>query len=75
MKIEIRIDGERCKGCNICVEVCQAEVLAAGTDENPLGYRPPVISDPEGCLDCGICEMLCPDLAIIIHSVQEDQGP
>ncbi len=73
MNIEIRIDGERCKGCNICVEVCQAKVLAAGAHENSRGYRPPVIWDPEGCLDCGICEMLCPDLAIIIHSGREDR--
>jgi len=57
------------------MEVCQAKVLAVGTEENSHGYRPPIIKDPEGCTDCGICEMLCPDFAIIIYSEREGRRP
>jgi 2-oxoglutarate ferredoxin oxidoreductase subunit delta len=52
------INREWCKGCRICVEFCPKDALATDKLEKAkLAY-------PEKCISCGICELLCPDLAI-----------
>jgi len=55
---------DRCKGCGICVAVCQTEVLELSEDENSRGIHIPVVVHPDKCLNCGLCEMFCPDFAI-----------
>jgi 2-oxoglutarate ferredoxin oxidoreductase subunit delta len=50
-----------CKGCGICAAFCPAGVL--GRDE--AGY--PFVKDPEKCINCGWCEMRCPDFAITVQ--------
>jgi 2-oxoglutarate ferredoxin oxidoreductase subunit delta len=47
-----------CKACNICVEFCPPHCLEAGAD----GY--PFLARPDKCIDCGWCEIRCPDFAI-----------
>ncbi len=49
-----------CKGCGICVAFCPTGVLA--TDEG--GY--PYVKDIEKCINCGWCEIRCPDFAITV---------
>lgn len=52
------INREWCKGCRICVEFCPKDALATDKLEKAkLAY-------PEKCIRCGICELMCPDLAI-----------
>ena len=72
MKIKIYIDKERCKGCGICVEVCQTSVLEISEEQNTQGYSFPVAAVPDECISCGLCEMLCPDFAIWILSCQDE---
>ena len=48
-----------CKGCGICVAFCPKAVLEF-SDE--LGK--PVVARPEDCIQCGMCELRCPDFAI-----------
>lgn len=72
MKIKIYIDKERCKGCGICVEVCQTSVLEISEEQNAQGYSFPVAAAPDECISCGLCEMLCPDFAIWILSCQDE---
>jgi 2-oxoglutarate ferredoxin oxidoreductase subunit delta len=72
MGVDIKIIKDRCKGCKICVEVCQAKVLDVAKEFNTLGYHPPCIVNLEACTNCGLCEMLCPDFAIFTHLVQEE---
>ena len=62
--IVIHILKDRCKGCGVCVEVCQTEVLSLSEDLNAGGYPYPVVEDPGRCLLCGMCEMFCPDFAV-----------
>jgi 2-oxoglutarate ferredoxin oxidoreductase subunit delta len=47
-----------CKSCNICVEFCPPHCLDMGSD----GY--PYLARPDKCIDCGWCEIRCPDFAI-----------
>lgn len=36
----IEVDEERCKGCEICVNVCPKKVITLANHFNHLGYRP-----------------------------------
>jgi 2-oxoglutarate ferredoxin oxidoreductase subunit delta len=62
--IAIHILKERCKGCGVCVEVCQTEVLSMSEDKNKNGYQYPEVQDSNRGLLCSMCEMFCPDFAI-----------
>jgi 2-oxoglutarate ferredoxin oxidoreductase subunit delta len=70
MAVEINIKGERCKGCNICIEVCQADVLDIAKEPNSQGYTPPCVKNVDNCNFCGLCEMLCPDFAIQVSNTE-----
>ncbi len=51
-----------CKACGICVAFCPTGVLAK--DEG--GY--PYVKDLEKCINCGWCEVRCPDFAITVET-------
>lgn len=67
LKPLVRIDHTSCRGCGICIELCQAQVLSWGEGRNPLGYHYPLVIDQENCLGCGLCEMFCPEFAIQVE--------
>lgn len=71
---EIHILVERCKGCQFCVEYCPRAVLDISEDFNPKGYHYPVAKNEDACLNCGLCEMLCPEFAIFCVEVEEASG-
>jgi len=73
-KAQVFILKERCKGCAICVEICQAEVLELSEEKNIHGYLIPLVIHPEACLNCGLCEMFCPDFAIWATIETEEVG-
>ncbi len=54
-----------CKGCDICVAFCPKGVL-----ERPEGDKAQV-AHPEKCTRCGLCEVMCPDFAIIVAPVRK----
>ena len=66
MSVEVHILKDRCKGCMICVGICQADVLRMSDDRNANGYPYPEVQSVETCVECGMCEMFCPDFAIWI---------
>ncbi len=54
----ITLRQERCKGCNICVDLCPKKVL----ELDKLGEIR--VADENACIICGQCELRCPDFAI-----------
>lgn len=57
---------ERCKGCEICIELCPKQVLQVSEETNKKGYHLPEIVPgmEEGCVHCEFCTMVCPEFAI-----------
>jgi len=71
---EIHIIADRCKGCGFCVEYCPKSVLEMSEEYNAKGYHPPRVKDPEGCVQCQLCEMLCPDFAIFVLPKEQKEA-
>ena len=49
-----------CKGCGICWELCPRNTLDMAKDGKVY------IKAPETCTACMICELNCPDYAIVV---------
>ena len=71
----VRIDGDLCKGCGLCVEFCPRGLIVLATELNKRGVQPAAYSgDPGPCTGCGNCAAMCPEAAIEIAEVTPD-GP
>jgi 2-oxoglutarate ferredoxin oxidoreductase subunit delta len=57
-QLDLKINKEWCKGCNICVSFCPTNVLALDHNEKIE------IVNIDACTKCGLCELRCPDFAI-----------
>ncbi|MDP6100638.1 MAG: 4Fe-4S binding protein [Dehalococcoidia bacterium] len=57
---------DRCKGCELCIEVCPVDVLEPSDKLNSRGVTFPAIKREGKCTLCTLCENMCPDLAIYI---------
>lgn len=66
------IDKNRCKGCELCVNVCPNQVLAMSQEINDKGYFYARVVNQPACTACRFCVMQCPDVAIEL-AVEEDQ--
>ncbi|MEM1686400.1 MAG: 4Fe-4S binding protein [Acidilobaceae archaeon] len=62
---------EWCKGCGFCIEFCPIGVLEFSDSVNAWGYQYPrvKVGMEDSCVNCGMCERVCPELAI--HVVEE----
>ena len=69
---EVRVVRDRCKGCGFCVEYCPKEVLVMSEEFNRKGYHFPEVVRTGECVNCNLCEMICPDFAIFSVSVEEE---
>lgn len=70
-KGEIHIIKDRCKGCGFCVEFCPKQVLIISDGFNRKGYHPPEVANPDDCINCRLCQILCPDFAIWVSDSGE----
>ena len=55
---------DECKGCGFCIEFCPKDVLRQSERFNVKGYYPPEVVDPNACVSCTFCQLVCPDFAI-----------
>lgn len=63
--VTVAVDRTLCKGCEICVHECPTDVFemdGAGADAVAVPAR------PEDCIDCGLCELSCPDFALEVRA-------
>lgn len=49
-----------CKRCGLCAAFCPAKVF----DRDASGA--PIVARPEKCTTCRMCELRCPDFAILV---------
>lgn len=67
----VRIAGELCKGCGLCVEACPAGVIRLTRGLNRQGFHPAKYSG-QGCSGCGICFFVCPEPgAMVVYRVSQ----
>lgn len=60
------IDGVICKGCELCIHYCPRGVFEMSDQISEKGYTIAGVAHPENCTLCKLCEMNCPDLAILV---------
>jgi 2-oxoglutarate ferredoxin oxidoreductase subunit delta len=60
--VKLEINTRWCKGCGICVAFCPKKVLELNRKEKAEAVR------GEACIACMLCELRCPDLAIVVST-------
>ena len=71
---EIHVVKDRCKGCGFCVEYCPRNVLELSDEFNIKGYHPPFAKDGERCVNCNLCELICPEFAIFVTQIVSEKS-
>lgn len=61
---KVVFDERRCKGCELCVQVCPRKIISMKESRNERGYRPATVVDMDKCTACAICAHMCPDAVI-----------
>jgi 2-oxoglutarate ferredoxin oxidoreductase subunit delta len=69
---KIIIDRERCKGCQLCIEVCPNDCILVDKSLNKKGYFPARCKNnfadgEKGCTGCAQCATVCPEVAIEVY--------
>jgi 2-oxoglutarate ferredoxin oxidoreductase subunit delta len=62
----IEIYKDWCKKCGICIAFCPCDAFDTGED----GY--PIIKAIEKCNGCNLCELRCPDFAIVLSENENE---
>lgn len=63
----VEIDGNRCKACGLCIDVCNRHLLELSDDLNAKGYHPIAIHDEPECTACALCGVVCPEGSIAVY--------
>jgi 2-oxoglutarate ferredoxin oxidoreductase subunit delta len=59
---KLKINAERCKGCELCVPFCPKDILYMSETLNSKGYRIIAITSQDECISCQMCAIMCPDV-------------
>lgn len=60
-------NSEKCKACEMCVQVCPKKILRLSTNINAKGYNTISCTDEQACIGCMACARMCPDAVIEIY--------
>jgi 2-oxoglutarate ferredoxin oxidoreductase subunit delta len=71
---KIVIDREVCKGCFLCIRACPIKILEKDNCPNSSGSYPVCIGNLQGCIACGNCYAVCPDLALTVYELAEGEA-
>ena len=67
----VHIIRSRCKGCGFCIEYCPKQILQVSKDFNEKGYHYPIVIKEEECVNCKVCEDICPEFSI--YSIEKEE--
>ncbi|MBN1183006.1 MAG: 4Fe-4S dicluster domain-containing protein [Bacteroidales bacterium] len=70
VKGAVVVDIEKCKGCELCVVNCPADVLKLSTAVNSKGYHYSYMENPDACTGCTNCGVVCPDGVISVYRIK-----
>ena len=62
----VKIDGDRCKGCTLCVIHCPKNVLEMSATSNESGVKTATAPRQQDCTACLNCVRMCPDVCFEI---------
>jgi len=67
MRGYITIDGERCKGCELCISFCPKSAISQSNTLNAAGYATAQFGKDSECTGCAVCALVCPEVAIEVY--------
>lgn len=59
MSLEITVDEQSCRGCELCIDICPTKVFELDAEK-----RLCVVKHAEDCIACLSCAYICPSNAI-----------
>ena len=60
---KIKIDRQRCKGCQLCIEACPKGLIGLDKSLNKRGVRAAYFKGGQ-CTGCTLCAQACPECCI-----------
>ena len=66
VKGKVKIDIQKCKGCEVCTTACKEDALSLSPTINIKGYRY-IIANNDLCTGCVNCALVCPDAVITVY--------
>lgn len=73
-KYILKINKNRCKGCQLCIGVCPKKNLKISSSFNKLGQHFVEEIQDNICIGCKNCVIICPDTAIELYSEEVEEG-